>query len=430
MNTKSILRRLLLLPLALSLLTSSLSADTFGKFTYIDNGTSISITDYPQAATDAVVIPATIAGKPVTTIEKDAFYGCYALTSMTIPNSVTSIGENAFIGCNSMTSLTIGSGITSITGSAFAYCNSLPSVTIPNSVTSIGSGAFIGCSSLISVTIPNSVTSIEHSAFSGCSSLTRVTIPTSVTSIGAYTFESCTSLNRVTIPDSVTSIGDDAFARCSSLTSMTVPNNVTSIGFEAFRFCDSLTGVTIGTGVTTIGDRAFSDCVLLAKATFLGNALTLSTFVFSGSSPKFTVYFIKGSTGFTTPTWSGYPTVALPKVPDIAVQQPVGSNMLDGITKKSFGSRPVNFPTAPRVFTISNTGTGTIRAMAITEDGTNAGDFIVGSLSKTVLVPGASTTFTVTFKPTATGTRNAAIHIGSNDPDENPFDILLTGLGT
>lgn len=45
------------------------------------------------------------------------------------------------------------------------------------------------------------------------------------------------------------------------------------------------------------------------------------------------------------------------------------------------------------------------------------------------LAPGASTTFKVTFKPTAAGTRKAAIHIESNDADENPFDIKLGGEG-
>jgi hypothetical protein len=35
----------------------------------------------------------------------------------------------------------------------------------------------------------------------------------------------------------------------------------------------------------------------------------------------------------------------------------------------------------------------------------------------------------VTFKPTAKGARIAAIHIKSNDADENPFDIDLAGQG-
>src|SRR5204862_73933 len=42
----------------------------------------------------------------------------------------------------------------------------------------------------------------------------------------------------------------------------------------------------------------------------------------------------------------------------------------------------------------------------------------------------SSTSFTVTFTPTAAGARAAAIHIASNDADENPFDISLTGTGS
>ena len=196
----------------------------------------------------------------VTSIGKEAFYGCTYLTSITIPNSVTSIGKETFYGCTYLTSVTIPNSVTSIGEYAFYECNNLTSVTIPNSVTSIGEYAFYSCSSLTSVTIPNSVTSIGEYAFYSCSSLTSVTIPNSVTSIGVKTFAYCRGLTSVTIPNSVTNIGYGAFYSCSSLTSITIPNSVTSIRISAFYGCSSLTSITLPNSVTSIGEDAFYDC--------------------------------------------------------------------------------------------------------------------------------------------------------------------------
>ena len=180
--------------------------------------------------------------------------------------------------------------------------------TIPNSVTSIGYGAFGSCTGLTSVTIPESVASIGVSAFSWCTGLTSVTIPNSVTSIGGDAFSGCTGLTSVTIPNSVTSIGDGAFNGCSGLTSVTIPDSVTSIGEEAFADCTGLTSVNIGSGVTSIVDGAFYGCTSLTSAYFLGNApLTMGSGVFDNCASNFTISYIAGSSGFTTPTWYGYP---------------------------------------------------------------------------------------------------------------------------
>ena len=92
-------------------------------------------------------------------------------------------------------------GYTSIGEYAFWYCYSITSITIPNSVTSIEDYAFNSCLYLTSITIPYSVTSIGNSAFCGCSSLTSITIPNSVTSIGCIAFLLCYNLKNVVIGD-------------------------------------------------------------------------------------------------------------------------------------------------------------------------------------------------------------------------------------
>ena len=153
-------------------------------------------------------------------IDRRAFWSCYSLTSITIPDGVTSIGTNAFQYCNSLASITIPDGVTSIGSDAFNGCYSLASITIPDGVTSIGSDAFNGCYSLTSITIPDSVTNIDRRAFYICYSLASITIPDGVTSIGSNAFNGCYSLASITIPDGVTSIDANAFGNCYGLGEM------------------------------------------------------------------------------------------------------------------------------------------------------------------------------------------------------------------
>jgi hypothetical protein len=284
-----------LLPLLLLL---TLPAVVQAQFSCATNNGTITITGYTGPGGD-VTIPATITGLPVTSIGDNAFYACFDLTTITIPDSVTSIGGWAFRDCYSLTSVTIPDSVTNIAVWAFADCSSLTSITIPNSVSGIGICAFDGCTSLTSVTIPDSFTDIAHWAFADCSSLTSVTIPNSVSSIGYCAFDGCTSLTSVAIPDSVTSIGQRAFADCSSLTSVAIPDSVSSIGYCAFEGCTSLMGVYFEGNAPTIGGSA-SD-------------------LFYGDNNA-TVYYMPGTTGWGS-TFGGRPTVLWnPEPQSIGVQ--------------------------------------------------------------------------------------------------------------
>jgi hypothetical protein len=114
--------------------------------------------------------------------------------------------------------------------------------------------------------------------------------------------------------------------------------------------------------------------------------------------------------------------------PEIAVEQPLGTNLADADTT-DFGLVAAGSK-ASLTFTIKNTRTANLTGVTITKSGPNATDFTV-TANPAALVggPDGTTSFTVRFAPSAAGIRTAALHLASNDPDENPFDINLTGIG-
>ena len=120
------------------------------------------------------------------------------------------------------------------------------------------------------------------------------------------------------------------------------------------------------------------------------------------------------------------PTVV--PLPEIAVEQPLGTNIADA-GSKDFGPVAVG-SNASLTFTIKNTGSAALTGLTINTDGSNPSDFAVTSNPVApVSGPSGTTTFAVAFNPGAAGTRSAAIHILNNDSNESPFDIILTGTG-
>ncbi len=211
---------------------------------------------------------ATVVMEPgVTSIGRDAFYGCSSLTSVTIPEGVTSIGGSAFSDCSSLTSVTIPDGVTSIGGYAFQGCRSLTSIEIPEGVTTIEGGTFLRCTSLESVVLPKGLLSIENTfslytpgdgAFTSCISLKNIVIPVGVTNIGAAAFSACSSLTSIEIPNSVTSIGEYAFSHCRELTSVTIPEGITKIAQGTFYACGRLKSVDLPNGLLSIEGAKYS----------------------------------------------------------------------------------------------------------------------------------------------------------------------------
>ena len=112
--------------------------------------------------------------------------------------------------------------------------------------------------------------------------------------------------------------------------------------------------------------------------------------------------------------------------PEIVIEQPLLTDVADG-GSRSFGTVVLG-STASLVFTIKNTGPGILNGLTITKSGTNEAEFsVTASPTAPVGGPSGSTTFTIQFTPTTSGAKTATIQIASDDADENPFDITLTG---
>lgn len=92
-------------------------------------------------------------------------------------------------------------------------------------------------------------------------------------------------------------------------------------------------------------------------------------------------------------------------------------------------SFPQVVTSAPKTITLTNIGTATLTITAIAITGTNTSDFAQTHTCGTSLAVGASCTFSVTFKPSATGMRSAALSVTDNAVG-SPQLVPLNGAGT
>jgi len=98
-----------------------------------------------------------------------------------------------------------------------------------------------------------------------------------------------------------------------------------------------------------------------------------------------------------------------------------------------FGSVNVSSGTVVRTFTIQNTGTEALTlngSPLVALSGANTSDFMVTTQPAVSSVAASgSTTFQITFDPSAVGVRTATVTIANNDSDEGSYTFAIQGAG-
>ena len=153
-----------------------------GDYVYTVTDGNVTIEDYLGTDTE-IVIPSTIAGKPVTEIGPMSFWMDDNMTSVVIPEGVTTIGKQAFNGNDNLANIKLPSTLKTIGERAF-WKTAITELNVPEGVTSIGREAFNSCKELSSVTLPESLTYIGPNAFNSCPSLNEIRLPSNIISLG------------------------------------------------------------------------------------------------------------------------------------------------------------------------------------------------------------------------------------------------------
>ena len=157
-------------------------------FNYEETENGIRLTGLRAGIYTDIVVPSTINGKKVTELSAGIFYNNQNIKNVIISDGIKTIPYNAFF-----------------------QCYSLESIYIPDSVENIDQWAFWGCMNLVKVRMSENKRTIGYQSFVNCSKLESISIGDKAESIGEWAFYNCPSMEKIVIKSPATEIGNEAF---------------------------------------------------------------------------------------------------------------------------------------------------------------------------------------------------------------------------
>ena len=293
-----------------------------------------------------------VVSEGITVIGEYAFYECYSLYYVTLPDSLTTIKNSAFSDCNSLESIVIPAGVTAIgvdsdpeawQFDAFCGCKHLDDIYLAanpanltwkedgddfrsrdpktvchvrseylsgynggsfNNVNVIFQGDLCGPSMTWSFDEDSGELKLSGSGkmfdYADAASVPWSSVKTSITNlfiygsdditIGKNAFNGCVNLSITNLNYSgITSIGASAFEGCTSLMGANFPSNLTSIGSRAF-YNSGIQWLTITKSINSIGSEAFKNCTSLLAVYLYCDRISIGKDAFYGCTECYTIY--------------------------------------------------------------------------------------------------------------------------------------------
>lgn len=252
----------------LVLLTAACGSSASQGLVYISNGDGTCYVDNVGSCTDKkVIIPETSPdGDTVIAIGQDAFYECYYLTDVVIPDTVAVIDAYAFYSCLNLSHVTVPEKVISIENGAFGNCYKLIEVfnksrlTVTAGDTENNGGIAAYAKNVYTPTSGESHIlkknnyvfyrdGEEACLMSYLGDKEKLKTPASVKgdpyAIHGYAFYNLLDVTEVRLSDGVCGIGEHAFAYCQNLVSVEIGKNAAHISGTAFNSCYSLVSLTV-----------------------------------------------------------------------------------------------------------------------------------------------------------------------------------------
>lgn len=212
-----------------------------------------------------ITVPASYAGKAVTTIAAEVFSYMDTLESLTLSEGILRLECYAVEGCEQLTTVTLPDSLIETESFAITECPALTGEHVLIDVEN-GDSLFDDCPGV-------TVWSVSTNEDGTCTldgyegALKELEIPAEfagmqLTAIGDYACCYVEGAEWVVIPDGVKSIGKTAFAG-NDTTSVKLPDSLISLGESAFYGCQGLEEILLPKGLESIGYSCFENCTSL-----------------------------------------------------------------------------------------------------------------------------------------------------------------------